>query len=545
VLAIVQGVNPRFDKVARALIQRHQEEKAWTDIGLSILGVILFVAGLFVSLFGGPAGVVAFLTAAGTIVGGIQAIRSIDKAIFETAVSEASIIRGGGFISLESAANARFWAYIDTALAAVDIKLSVLKGAKGIIKARQAETAARAVLAFEAGEKVPFEELFRLASNKPNQIVLRPDEFRVLTSTNWNAVGDMGEQVARRIATWTQDFVFLGTKVKANQGIDLLMVRKAQFEKVFGPITDSRLAAGIMAAATDAQKKQLAQLLSQADAAEDLVSLEVKASRTGVDPEELLKAARGGVAYDTTWFTNLMTAMKGAKDPGVKASGELLEKVIGTQAQKIGRITRVAVRIAPDGSFVLSRLSDPLIDQAHRLGRLWRGRGYTRMQWGLIHATRKGDAAKMQQWRQALEARNTQISQLEAAIKAIKDVDTAAVAVKAQEALKRASDAAKEVAALQELGKAPAVLDALFVANATLKLNLEIAQQSIDEIDAADARHEATIKTLETEGANTEKATDELLDSWNQQVPGIKDDVNLDADREQLKKIRNGEAVPE
>ena len=541
VLAIVEGVNPRFDKVARAMIQSHQEEKSWIDIGLGVIGLILFVAGLFVSLFGGPAGVAAFLTVAGLVAGGVTALRSADKAMFETIISEASVVRGGGFISLESAADARFWATIDAVFLVVEVKLSTLKAARGIALARQTESAARAAHALQSGSKVPFEELFKIAAGKPNELVLTAAEFRALTSTNWQLVGATGEAVAKRIAARTGDFVFLGTKVRANQGIDLLMVRRAQFEKVFGPLTDTSRAAEILANATDAQRRELAGLLTAAEAAEDLVTLEVKASRAGVPVEELLKAARGGVAYDQTWFRNLTVAMKGSKDATVVASGKLLEEVIGTGAQNIGRVTRVGVSISPDGMFKLTRLNDQLIAMANASVRMYRGRTFTRLTAVLMRAHRTGNSARVAGAERVLRAMNAQIDALDAAVKAIKQADTAATATRAQAALKRAADAAREAAALQELGRAPAVLDALFVANATLSLNLQVARQEMAEIDAEDARWEERVKKLAADHSRFVADIERFIDDWEREEPGVEAEIDTLAQEEHRKRVQNGE----
>ena len=541
VLTLVHGANPHFDEVAIEVIKRHQQEKMWADVGLGILGLVLFVGGLLISFFGGPAGVVGFLQLAGTVLGGVQALRSIDKAVFATLLSEASVQRGAGWISLDAAADARFWATLDTAFVAVDVALSGIKQARAIAAARKAERAAEAMRALEQGGKIPFEELFKLAGK--GGIQFTPAELAALTSRNTKLIGEAGEAIAKRLASSSGEFVFLGTKVRANQGIDLLMVRKGAFEKVFGTLATNARPAELLAQATEEQQKALARILTAANAAEDLVSLEVKVSRAGAPVEELLKAARGGVAYNETWFRNLMTVMKQSKDTTVVASARLLEQVIGTTAQNIGRMTRVGVTITADGTFKLVRLNDQLIDLAQRSLRLWRGRAYSGLRAAVIEASRLNNNARMTQLQNLLRNMNAQIDVLDAAVKVMKQADASAVAVRAQEALMRAAAATREVADLQALSTTPATLDALFVANATLSLNLEIARQSMAQMDAEDNRLELQIKAdAATRQPQFFKEIDDAIAVWDREDPGAKKRIEALADEVHRQRVASGEA---
>jgi hypothetical protein len=517
---LVKGVNPRFDTVVAELIAHHRRVETWIDVGLGVLGLALFLGGLFLSLFGGPAGVAGYLAFAGTVLSGVMALRSIDKAMFKTVISEASVTRGAGFIGLEAAEDARFWATVDTVFFAVDVGLSGLKGASAIVKARRAESLLQVTKAIEKAENIPFEEIFKLAAG--SKIELTTAEVAALTSKNTKLIGETGEAIARRIAAQSGEVVFLGTKVGANNGIDLLMVRRKLFEQVFGQLADPSKAAEILAKASPEQQKQLARLLTASNAAEDLISLEVKASRSGTVAEELLKPARGGIAYDQIWFKGILEAMSKSKDSSVVAAGKLLEEVIGQGAKNMGRITRIAVTITPQGVFKLTRLNEDLIHLAQDSLKLYRGRTYSRYIVQLIEAQRIGDAARVSELQGLLKAMNDKIHLLDSAVNAMKNADAASGALRAQQALDRAAEAVRLTADLEALGRTPAVLDSLFVANATLSLNLQVARREMDDLSTSDAQLEESLKSTRALHSDFESFITAAMDRWEKEQPGIR-----------------------
>src|SRR5262249_22996256 len=134
---MLRGINPRFDEVATSLVARHQRIEAWTDIGLGVAGLALFVGGLIVSVAGGPAGVLAFIELSGIVLGAVTAIRSVDKAVFLNALADASVERGGGLVTLEAARQAEFWATVDTVFVAVDLGATALRSARSALAARR------------------------------------------------------------------------------------------------------------------------------------------------------------------------------------------------------------------------------------------------------------------------------------------------------------------------------------------------------------------------------------------------------------------------
>jgi len=413
--------------------------------------------------------------------------------------------------------------------------------ARAIAAARKVERAAEAVRALEQGGKVPFEELFKLAGKRGPQF--SPAELEALASGNTKRIGDAGEAIARRLASGSGEFVFLGTKVRGNQGIDLLIVRKSSFERVFGTLAADARPAEMLAQATEEQQKALARLLTAANAAEDLVSVEVKVSRAGVPVEELLKAARGGVPYNETWFANLLSVMKQSKEPSVVASARLLERVIGPAAENIGRMTRVGVTIMADGTFKLVRLNDQLIALAQKSMKLYRGRTYARLIATMREAHRLNDMARLGEAERLLKAMQVQIDTLDAMVRMMKQADAAAAAGRAQEALARTATAVHEVEQLQALGRAPATLDALFVANATLSLNLEIARQSMSDLDGEDKRMEEAIKSdAATRQAEFFKAIDDAIDAMDRLEPGARARIETLADEVHRERVARGEA---
>jgi len=157
----------------------------------------------------------------------------------------------------------------------------------------------------------------------------------------------------------------------------------------------------------------------------------------------------------------------------------------------------------------------------------------------VIQARRAGNVAKAEQAEELLRARKALIDQLDAAVKAIRNADTASVAVRAQAALKHASDAAREVAALQELGQARAILDALFVANATLALQLQIARQEMNEIDAEDGRIEKQVMDIAAATSKADTDVDNFLIGWDQSQPGTKKAIEDEAEAEHKKRIHD------
>jgi hypothetical protein len=235
--------------------------------------------------------------------------------------------------------------------------------------------------------------------------------------------------------------------------------------------------------------------------------------------------------------------MKQSKDSAVVASARLLEQVIGPAAENIGRMTRVGVTITRDGVFKLVRLSDPLIALAQRSLRIYKGRWYARLIAQMQYAHKINDLAKVAEAETVLRNLQSQIDALDAMVRAMKQADSAAVALRGQEALARATLATREVADLAALSSStPATLDALFVANATLSLNLQIARQSIAEMDSEDNRMEMAIKAdAAIRQPELLKAIDDGIAALERQQPGARAQIESLADDIHRKRLASGE----
>ncbi len=532
---MVQGINLRFDEVAQKRIAQHHRQEAWLDIGLSAAGLVLFVGGLIISAFGGPGGVVLFLEATGTALGAITAARSIGKAEFLTAASEASVIRGGGLVTLEAASEARFWATLDAVLLAVDAGTQVLKlaraaasGRKTVALARLSRGAEQFGESAEAARSLPFDDLLKQATPH-GKLPISEAELSSLQSVgtqiqDLKVAGRIAEEAAEKAISSTGEYVQLATKFQQgglmDVGIDLLYARRKIFEQAFGALADPRDAARVLAQATEEQRQQFFKALRKSANSEDLISFEVKFSKTGAPIEELLKTARGGTQQNTAWYRGVMTEMIIAADPDVQATGRLLQEIIGTGAQDLGRLSRIGIVVDPQGAFKLQKLSDQVIDLAQQSKALYTQRPYWGMAAGLLEAERKGNQVRAQKLRTLLAAMNNQIDALDAAVKQAKQAEAAAQ--RALTSMQRANETLAELAALGAKPRTPAVISALHVASATARLHLQVVNHSSKEADADFERANKIIMEANNRYSEHANAMNAALDQWEQMEPGAK-----------------------
>lgn len=534
VLAMVGGVNPRFDRVARDLVARHHRLQAWTDIGIGAVALLLFVGGLVLSIAGGPPGVIAFIGLSGTALGVAIAARSLEQASFLTALSEASVARGEGFVTLAAAREAQFWAAVNTAFAALDVTIAGFTAIRALLAARSTEALAVAARggeefgqALEASEHLPFEELFNRAAPR-GQVALSEAEMAQLQTIGagppqWQVAGRIAEEVVERTVVQGGEYVRLATKVRSNQGIDLVFVRRTDLERILGRLTDPRDAAAAVARATEEQQQQLAQLLRNRPGRPDsLVSVEVKFTRTGASPEELLSTSRGGVQQNQQWYQRLLPVMREAPEPQVRATGRLLEEVVGPNAQGLERISRIGVSIDAQGAFQLRNLTDRLINAASASRALYRGTRYHRAIAALLRAERSGNQGRAAQWRGILNALNREIDALDATVREIRAAGAAAGRV--HQSLSRGAAALADVAALRTLPQSPAVINALHVASATARVHLEAARYALPEAEeglGAGARIDKT----PARRSGYERQIDAELEAWERLEHGVREEI--------------------
>lgn len=537
VLAMVEGVNPRFDQIARERIHKHQRHKAWVDIGMGAAGLVLFVGGLIISLAGGPAGVIMFLELSATTLGVIQAARSFDKASFLTDAANASIAHGGGLVTLEAASDARFWAKVDAVLAAVDVGLTGFKAAKTVAEARKAEAVAqlarsleKAGAAAEAEHLLPFEELIRKAAPH-GSLPLTETEVAQLQAlgtglADSKLAGRIAEEAAERAAAASNEYVQLATKFKqgnlADVGIDLLYARRQIFEKVFGKLANPRDAARVVAEATEQQRTQFVQALRESSNAEDMISLEVKFTRRMRPIEELLKiGSRGGVQKNTAWYRDLMTNMLKAGDSEVQATGKLLQDLIGAHAQDLGRLSRIGIVMDTRGAFTLERLTDQVIDLASQSRKLYENPRYWGMAKGLREAERTGNVVRAQRLRSFLTTMNAEINALDAAVKQAKRAELARL--RALESMRRGQESLAEIAVLSAKPQTPAVISSLHTANAVARMHLQVVQYSAADAHEDLQRANKIVADANGKYSEYEKAIDAALDEWERLEPGARE----------------------
>ncbi len=530
---LLEGTNERFEAVVRERIAHHQQLKQWTDIGLGAAGLVLFVGGLILSAAGGPAGVAAYLGYAGTALGAVIALRSIDEAIFKTALSEASVEQGRGLETLEAAQTARIWAWINSTLVAVDVAAS---GVKSIVAARRAAALAKLSKGAEvfeesvqAGKRIPFEDIFSQARSR-GQVLINETELAQLQAAGTSA-GDLGriaEELAERAVVRSGEYVKLATKVRGNQGIDLVFVRRRIFEQIFGKLADPLDASRILAQATDGQMQQLLKAIEKVSSAEDIIAVEVKFSRVGASVEDLLKTARGagGVQYNRQWFQGLLPDMLKAADPEVRAAGRLLENIIGTNAQNIDRLARIGISLDPNGVFRLVRLNDEIINTARQIRPLfWRN-------WSIINrmiaAGRAGNPAEAERLLNIIRDITRRIDALDAVIGQAKR--GLAASQRTLKSLEVAPQALDEVKALQAARQTPAVIDALHVATATARLHLEIVRYSMDEGEAEYRQANQSLAEAYQKHQEFQAEVTRMLDELEKIEPGAKERTLHEAD---------------
>jgi exonuclease VII small subunit len=546
VLASLEGINLRFDHVARERIVGHQKQEAWIDIGLSAVGIVLFVGGLIVSLAGGPAGVTAFIAVAGTVVGGVQAMRSIDKAAFTTTLSSASVHYGRGLVTLEAARDARFWATVDSVLFAADAAFSaldIIKAGRPALQARQATATARLTSAgqefertTEAASRLDFQTLMERAAPR-GQLPIDPAELQAfgVVPTQKNVVGQIAEELVERAVLPSGEYLPLASKLNSNQGIDFVFVRRRVFENIFGPVATSQDASRLLVQASDEQFRRLSQSLAGTRQSDDLVTVEVKFARAATPLEEVLKSSRKGVQLNQTWFSDpqkgVILAMKGfTKNPEVQATGRLLEEVIGPSAQFIERLTRVGIRVSPTGTYEFTRLTEQIINDAAASRAIYQSPRY----WGssvegLLRAERAGDQVKATRFRNMLQQMNRQIDALDEAVRRAKQAQEASR--QAVRALERAEPALREIPELIVKPQTPGITQALHVATSTARAYLAAARQRLAEAEADLDAARPLIQAAESQRQQIDRQVGVEMSDLDRLSPGRIEPATADLDR--------------
>lgn len=330
----------------------------------------------------------------------------------------------------------------------------------------------------------------------------------------------IAEEVAERAVVRSGEYVKLATKVRGNQGIDLVFVRCRIFVQIFGKLADPRDASRILAQATDAQTQQLLKAIEKVSSAEDLIAAEVKFSRVGTSVEDLLKTARGagGVQYNRQWFQGLLPDMLKAADPEVQATGRLLENIIGTNAQNIDRLARIGISLDPNGVFRLVRLNDNIINTARQIRPLfWRNwRIINRM----IEAGHRGNPAEAERLLNMIRDITKRIDALDAVLGQAKG--GLAASQRTLKSLEVAPKALAEVKALQAAGQTPAIIDALHVATATARLHLEIVRYSMDEGEAEYRQAKQSLAEAYQKHREFQAEATRMLDELDEIEPGTK-----------------------
>lgn len=389
VRADLEGINPRFDEVAQRRIAEHKSLEQWTDIGLGAAGLVLFVGGLVVSIAGGPAGVIVFIEAVGVGLGGVQALRSFDKATALSAFAGTSPVRGGGLASLEAAEAAQFWAAVDAVMAGVDLTLAArtvaqLRRARVLANAPgEAEELARSM---QAAERLDFAGLLDRVTVR-HQLTFEPSEVARINSLltaggrQKGQAGELAEEIFQRAILSREDYLPLTAKFRnpirnsPDVGVDLMFVRRRLLEEVFGEVTSPDEARRLVAAATDEQLTRLGNAVMRGGAPDNLVAIEVKLSSNPRPTEELLSTAAEGerIQQHRDWYVGLIRRMKQPANAEVHATARLLEKIIGPDAAYLERLTRIGITVDPQGRLLLTRLTDEIIEAGQQIKALDNG----------------------------------------------------------------------------------------------------------------------------------------------------------------------------
>lgn len=541
VRADLEGINPRFDEVARSRIAGHKSLEQWTDIGLGAAGLVLFVGGLVVSIAGGPAGVIVFIEAVGVGLGGVQALRSFDKATALSAFAGTSPVRGGGLASLEAAEAAQFWAAVDAVMAGVDLTLAArtvaqLRRARVLANAsRDAEELARSM---QAAERLDFVGLLDQISVR-RQLTVEPAEvarIQSLLAAGRRSMGDAGElaeEIFERAILRREDYLPLATKFRnpipnsPDVGIDLMFVRRRLLEEVFGPVSGADEARRVVAAATEEQLRRLSQAVMRGGSPDNIVAIEVKLRGTLRRTEELLSAsATGGrIQQNRLWYSRLIERMKAAPDTEVHTTAHLLEKIIGPDAAYVERLTRLGVTITPEGGFATTRLTDEIIEAGRQIGDLTNGTLRTnglalrrlereipellsRPQTPKLTARIARKHVRAAEYRSAIEEARRVVAEMDAAI---------AHAKSAQEATRLAGESwRRTMAALADLDNAAAApagiatTQALHTANALARTYLEATLRRVEEAEDEYRKADAARAAAEQKGAQIKVTTERL-----------------------------------
>jgi hypothetical protein len=524
VIEDLRGINPRFDEVAKKRSAQYKRQEAWTEIGLSGAGLALFVGGLLVSSLGGPAGVVTFLGVAGSVLGGVQALRSLDRAAFATTLSQATVEQESGLVTLAEAKDARFWATVDSVFVGVDV---VFRGAPYAIKAltearllaQARHSKAVASLGKAAGEfnealavgsRADFETIFTKAAPKgrlnlsltelqslDNMVTLSSPGAAVNRGNPGhitNLAGRIAEEAVERAVLKTGDYFSLASKLKSDNGIDCLFIRRSVFERVFGQAANNQQARQMLARATKEQSDRLLKVLKEERIADDLVSVEVKFNVDGRPTEELLKEARRGVQQDRVWHSSVVKEMIESKNTDLQASGRLLSQVIGSDASLVDRIARIGITVNPTGVYSLTNLTDDMIHAAFECGQLYRSPlYYEQLPLGLLAAERAGNAAEADVYRLLLRDLQERIKSLDMV------ADTAKKAHEARRqaalSLQKTQQYVAQAAELSARPPTPGVTQALQVANSLLRTYAQEAKHKIEEAESGYRWASSTIES--------------------------------------------------
>jgi hypothetical protein len=543
VRADLEGINPRFDEVARSRIAEHKSLEQWTDIGLGAAGLVLFVGGLVVSIAGGPAGVVVFIEAVGVGLGGVQALRSFDKATALNAFAGTSPVRGGGLASLEAAQTAQFWAAVDAVMAGVDLTLA----ARSVAQMRRARVLANApgeaeelARSMQAAERLDFAGLLDHVTAR-RQLTIDPSEVARIDSLltaggrQKGQAGELAEEIFQRAILSREDYLPLTAKFRnpirnsPDVGVDLLFVRRRLLEEVFGNVSSPDEARRLVAAATDEQLNRLGNAIMRGGDPDNLVAIEVKLSSNPRPTEELLSTAAEGerIQQHRDWYVGLLRRMKQPANAEVHGTARLLEKIIGPDAAYLERLTRIGITIDPQGRLLLTRLTDEIIEAGQQIKAIENGAVRINNHALNKNASKVADllarTPRTPEIMRELLHRHTQAQVYRGALadaqRAIADIRRSIEhAERAREAARLAwENWRRSVSALTDLDEAarlpPGIArrQALHTANSLARTYLEAANFKVEEAENESRKADAARAAARQQNERIEAATEKLL----------------------------------
>jgi hypothetical protein len=289
-------------------------------------------------------------------------------------------------------------------------------------------------------------------------------------------LGAFTEELMRKTVLKGEDYLLLASKIKGNQGIDLVFINRKAFEAMYGGVEDVSAASRILSHATDDEIRRLAHTLKQ----DDLVSIEVKFRRYGLSPEEVLSAGRGGIQQNRKWYRSLLPEMLSSADTEVQATGRLLQRVIGSEADQLGRLSRIGISLNRNGIYIITRLTDDMIEYATLSRGIWSSRQYHGLGNALRAAEMSGNTKRATTLRNLLLIRNRLIDFLDDAVRNIKYTQSTSI-LQAQNGLQKTAQQLAEINAVLHAPSTSANILLLHTANSLARTYLEYADSKIDE----------------------------------------------------------------